>query len=162
MNDKMRVNLAELLPIIEEQLAQGKEVCFSPNGISMLPMLVPERDSVVLKAAPSVLKKYDLPLYRRENGQFVLHRVVRVLKNNTYVMCGDNQFSRERGIKNSQIIGVVTRFVRDGQEISCKNIRYRIYCILRVKSRFVLGFFLRAKRKILKKLSYTDKKGNDS
>ena len=150
MNDKMRVNLAELLPIIEEQLASGKEVCFSPNGVSMLPMLVPERDSVFLKAAPDALKKYDLPLYRRENGQFVLHRVVRVLKNGTYVMCGDNQFSREDGVKNSQIIGVVTRFVRDGREISCKNLRYRIYCILRVKSRFAAGLFIRAKRKFFK------------
>ena len=149
MNEKMRVNLAELLPIIEEQLAAGKEVCFSPNGISMLPMLVPGRDSVTLRAAPDKLKKYDLPLYRRENGKFVMHRVIKVKKDGTYVMCGDNQYGREPGIKHSQIIGTVVSFERRGRVISCKNPIYRLYCFIRVRERYLTGILVKMKRKIL-------------
>ena len=149
MNEKMRVNLAELLPIIEEQLNAGKEVCFSPNGISMLPLLHPGRDSVVLQSPPPALKKYDLPLYRRETGQFVLHRVVKIAKNGTYTMCGDNQYAREHGIKNNQIIGIVTSIYRDGKAISCRNPIYRLYCSVRVKERYVYGLILKIGRKLL-------------
>lgn len=149
MNEKMRVNLAELLPIIEEQLEEGREVCFSPNGESMLPMLKAGRDSVYLSLPPQKLRKYDLPLYRRESGQFVLHRVVKVKKNGEYVMCGDNQFVRENNIKHSQIVGVVTSFVRKGKRISCKNPVYLSYCIVHVFRQHVRCFVGRVKRKIL-------------
>lgn len=148
MNEKMRVNLAELLPIIEEQLNEGKEVCFSPNGVSMMPMLKAGRDSVFLSLPPEKLKKYDLPLYRRESGQFVLHRVVKVKKNGTYVMCGDNQYIREHNIKHNQIIGVVTSFVRKEKHISCKNPFYKIYCIVRVSSQYIRSLAKRLKRKL--------------
>ena len=70
------VPLEALMPLILEQLEAGKNVRFSPRGISMLPMLRQGVDSVVLSPLPSRLKKYDLPLYRRKSGQYVLHRVV--------------------------------------------------------------------------------------
>lgn len=135
MNEKMRVNLAEILPIIEEQLALGKVVRFSPNGISMLPMLKGGRDSVTLRKAPPSLKKYDLPLYRREDGKFILHRVVKVEKDGTYTMCGDNQKYIEKGIKHTQIIGLVTAFERKNKEYTCSYPLYKIYCFIRVKER---------------------------
>lgn len=153
MNEKMRVNLAELLPIIDEQLQAGKEVCFSPNGISMLPMLRPARDSVILKAAGQRLKKYDLPMYRRDDGQFVLHRVVKIEKDGTYTMCGDNQYAREKGIKKHQIIGIVSGFYRDEQYISCNHILYKIYCILRVKERYFYGFSKHILNKLVRLLN---------
>ena len=144
----MRVNLSELLPIIQEQLEAGKEVCFSPGGISMQPMLIQGRDTVILEAPPQNLKKYDLPLYRRTDGCFVMHRVVKVEKNGDYVMCGDNQYRWEKGIKNSQIIGVVTSFTHKGRTISCKNFFYKLYCFFRVRERRCYGFLLRVRNKL--------------
>ena len=38
----------------------------------MLPLLVQGRDTVVLTAATEPLEKYDIPLYRRKDGSFVL------------------------------------------------------------------------------------------
>ena len=148
MNEKMRVNLSEILPIIEEQLAEGKTVSFSPNGISMQPMLYAGRDSVTLTYPPQKLKKYDLPLYRRTSGQFVLHRVVKVSKDGSYVMCGDNQQARENGIKHEQIIGIVTEFTRNRKSYTCKNPIYHIYCRIHVKKQYIYGLYLRGKRKI--------------
>ena len=150
MNEKMRVNLSELLPVIEEQLKEGKEICFSPNGISMKPMLEPGRDSVILVSAPSVLKKYDLPLYRRKNGAFVLHRVVRVHKNGSYSMCGDNQCLWEHGITNSQIIGIVKSFTRKGKEYACNNFAYRCYCVLHVKKQWFCGLLIRIRNRLVR------------
>lgn len=150
MNERMRVNLCELLPIIEEQLAADNEVSFTPKGESMLPLLVPDRDAVVLKSPPLKLKKYDLPLYRRTGGQFVLHRVVKVEKDGSYTMCGDNQCVREKGIKHSQIVGVVTSFSRNGKTVNAKNIFYRIYCLLLVKYRRIQGLYSAFRRKAAK------------
>jgi hypothetical protein len=75
--EKVRnVSMAELVPLFQEQLEMGRSVRFAPRGVSMLPMLRPGLDTVVLSPAPERLRKYDLPLYRRDNGHYVLHRVV--------------------------------------------------------------------------------------
>ena len=66
--------------------AAGQSVRFSPRGVSMLPMLRQGRDSVVLSPAPKQLRKYDLPLYRRDDGSYVLHRVVKA--GQTYACMG--------------------------------------------------------------------------
>ncbi len=118
--------LEDLLPLIEAQLAAGKAVRFSPKGTSMLPMLRQGIDSIVLTPLPGKLKKYDLPLYRRDNGHFVLHRIVKVEE--TYTCVGDNQFQLERGIRHDQMIGLVTEFYRGEKHYSVRSFRYRCYC----------------------------------
>ena len=134
--------LEELLPLIQEALDAGKQVKFSPRGTSMLPMLRQGIDRVILSPAPQKLRKYDLPLYRRENGQFVLHRVVKVGK--TYSCIGDNQFVVEHGLEHTQMIGLVTAFYRDKKEIPVTAFRYRIYCRMWHYSRPVRHFYRRA------------------
>ncbi len=119
--------LEQLLPLIQEQLDNEKSVKFSPRGISMLPMLRQGIDSVVLSPVPEKLKKYDLPLYRRENGQFVLHRVVKV--GTTYTCIGDNQFVYEPGVRHEQMIGIVTAFYRGEKMIPVTDLLYCLYCI---------------------------------
>jgi hypothetical protein len=68
-----------------------------------------------------------LPLYRRQDGTFVLHRVVGFTENGDYIMCGDNQFLKEKGIAHSQIIGVVTEITRDGKTFSVDSKKYQQY-----------------------------------
>ncbi len=92
----------------------------------MLPMLREGRDTVTLSPLPARLKKYDLPLYRRSGGQFVLHRIVRVGK--SYRCIGDNQFLYEDGVTREQMIAVVTSFTRDGKEVPMTSLGYRLYC----------------------------------
>ena len=118
--------LDELMPLIRERLAAGESVRFSPHGTSMLPMLKDGRDQVVLSPLPDKLKKYDLPLYRRENGHYVLHRIVKV--KNDYTCMGDNQFVPERGLSHEQMIGVVTSFIHNGKEYSTNCLLYKVYC----------------------------------
>lgn len=140
----------DLIPLFRERLAAGQTVRFSPMGVSMLPMLREGRDSVVLSPVPERLRKYDLPLYRRDNGAYVLHRVTAV--GETYTCIGDNQFVCEPGIRHDQIIAVVTQFRRKGREHSVMEPGYRLYCILWHHSRPIRHFCRRLLRWIRRHL----------
>jgi hypothetical protein len=118
--------LDALMPLIRERLEAGQTVRFSPMGISMLPMLRQGKDSVVLSPVPEKLKKYDLPLYRRPDGQYVLHRVVEV--GDTYTCIGDNQFRMEPGVEHGQILALVTAFYRGERKWEVTSPLYRLYC----------------------------------
>lgn len=135
-------NMEAMVPLMAEALAEGRSVRFSPKGGSMLPMLRQGKDSVILSPVPGKLRKYDIPLYRRENGQYVLHRIIAV--GDTYTCMGDNQFSPEPGIRADQIIGVVTAFCREEYQIPVTRLGYRIYCRLWHYARPLRRFFRRA------------------
>lgn len=118
--------LDELMPLIREALSAGRSVQFSPRGTSMLPMLRQGMDSVTLSPLPQRLRKYDLPLYRRDNGQYVLHRIVGV--GESYTCMGDNQFEPETGLTHEQMIAVVTSFSRNGKVYPVDALSHRLYC----------------------------------
>ena len=125
-NRECFTQLDTLMPLFRERLVAGQRVRFSPHGISMLPMLRQGKDSVTLSPVPEVLKKYDLPLYQRADGSYILHRVISV--GETYTCMGDNQFVPEPGLKHAQMIAVVTAFTRGDREIRVTDWRYRLYC----------------------------------
>lgn len=131
---KKELQLEQLMPLFREKLEQGETVRFYPRGISMLPMLRQGIDSVVLSPLPERLKKYDLPLYQRENGQFVMHRIVKV--GETITCVGDNQFALERGLRHEQMIGIVTVFYRGEKRHSVSEFGYGLYCRLWHYTRF--------------------------
>ena len=131
-----------LMPLFREQLAAGKCVKFSPRGVSMLPMLRQGIDSVVISPVPDRLKRYDLPLYQRDNGAYVLHRVVEVAKvpvdstqTPVYTCMGDNQFAPEPGLRHDQMIAVVTAFYRGDKRHEVNELGYRAYCRLWYRTR---------------------------
>lgn len=110
----------------EEVLARDGRLIYTGTGRSMLPMLRPRRDILVIGRPQGPLQKYDVPLFKRASGQYVLHRVLKA-RGGGYVLCGDNQWRREYGVTDRQIVGVLTAFVRDGKEIPVTDPRYRLY-----------------------------------
>ena len=142
--------LEDLVTLFQARLAAGQQVRFSPMGTSMLPMLREGRDSVVLSPAPARLKKYDLPLYRRDSGAYILHRVIGA--GETYTCIGDNQFTPEPGVRHDQIIAVVTGFRRKGRDCTVNDPGYRLYCLLWHFTRPLRHFCRRALRWIRRKL----------
>lgn len=114
------------MPLFLEQLEQGNRVTFGPKGTSMLPMLRQKLDRVELASLTRDLRKYDLPLYRRKNGHYVLHRIVKT--GHTYTCIGDNQFTRETGVEREQVIAVATGFYRGEKYIPVTALSYRLYC----------------------------------
>ena len=127
MNSK-DICLNDAIDVIEEVLASGGEFKMYPKGISMLPLIKAGRDCVVLKKGESnELKRHDIAFYRRKSGQFVLHRVMNVEPNGTYVMCGDNQTYLERDIEPEQIICKVEKLYRKDKEVDFDGFGYKLY-----------------------------------
>lgn len=140
------VSVEDMIPLIRETLECGKTVCFAPRGVSMLPMLRQGRDTVTLKRVEGSLRKYDLPFYRRDDGAYVIHRIVKA--GDTYTCIGDNQFAYEAGIRHDQIIGVVSAFCRDGKTILVSHRGYKLYCRLWHWSRPVRHVFSGVARRL--------------
>lgn len=114
----------------EEYLEKYGELTYTNVGVSMLPMLRQGRDVfTVKKKTEERCRKYDVVLYRRPPNHYVLHRIVKV-RENDYVICGDNCMNLEYGIKDEDIIGVLEEFVRKGHKISVDNFLYRSYSVI--------------------------------
>lgn len=141
MLEKRSTRLEEIMPLIREELQCDRSVRIYPRGTSMLPMLREGRDSVVLSKIPESPNRFDVVLYQRSNGQYVLHRLVK--NRDEYVFLGDNQFEHEHGIKLDQMIAYVSSFYRDNKEICVRNACYRLYCHLWYGSRKIRCFWRR-------------------
>lgn len=122
-----KIRLEEIYPAMQDVLNSGGTCSFTITGSSMVPFLSGGRDQVTLFPVPDQLKKNDLPLYRRQSGQFVLHRIVKVCKDGTYTCCGDHQWFLEKGIEKSQMLCVARSYVRKGRKFSDRNVFYRVY-----------------------------------
>lgn len=121
------VDLATMYPLIREKLDMGGSFTLTITGTSMYPFILGGRDRVTLTKVPQKLRKNDLPLYIRTNGQFVLHRIVKVHKDGTYTCCGDHQWQKEPGLRHDQMVAVATAYVRKGKNLTNRNVFYRIY-----------------------------------
>jgi hypothetical protein len=111
----------------EEQLRLHGRLIYTNVGDSMMPLLRQNRDLMVIeRRPPERCKKYDAVLYRRPNGKYIMHRILKV-RQDDYILCGDNRWQRETGVQDSWIMGVLTGVIRDGKEISVTDWRYRLY-----------------------------------
>ena len=123
--NKKKISLDEIYPIIKEKIENGGTVQLPITGTSMLPLLVWGRDTVELTKCENP-QKYDIIFYRRDDGHFVLHRIVS--KNESgFILCGDNQVQKEYGINESHIIAVVKSITRKGKTFSVDRFSYKLY-----------------------------------
>lgn len=107
----------------EEILARDGRLVYKAVGTSMEPMLRQNRDVVVIEPPRGRLRRGEAALYRR-GGRYVLHRVVAV-KPEGYVMRGDNVNYTEQ-VSETDVIGVLTAFVRDGKEHRATGVGFRL------------------------------------
>jgi hypothetical protein len=114
----------------------------------MMPLLRQNRDLMVIeRRKPGRCKKYDAVLYRRPDGKHVMHRILKV-RQQDYVLCGDNRWQRETGVQDSWIIGVLTAVIRDDKEIPVTDWRYRLYVHLWCDLFYIRGGLLWLKDKL--------------
>ena len=112
---------------IEQQLSKEGFYVSTTVGFSMYPMLRNRRDRVIIRplADGERLKKYDLPLYRRPDGKYILHRVIG-LRDGYYLIRGDNTYMVEK-VPDSWVLGKVTEFYRGDRHILSDSRGYRLY-----------------------------------
>ena len=128
---KEKVSLSELYPAMKAVLESGGEFLFYPDGKSMLPTIKHGRDGVCVVKAEK-LSRGDILLYRRRDGSFVLHRLVKKEKNGSLTMRGDSQFIDERGVSLDAVIGKACAIERNGKKKSTASLSFRTRSALRL------------------------------
>ena len=112
---------------IEEYIGKYGSITYKNKGVSMLPLLREGKDLFTIeKKSGERCKRGDVVLFKKGHNKYVLHRVVEV-RENDYVILGDNCINREYGIKDEDILGVMTSFVRNGKEHKVGDTDYKIY-----------------------------------
>ncbi len=115
--------------VIEKQLREHGVYVSTTVGVSMKPMLRNRRDRIIVRpAGEQPLKRFDVPLYRTPNGNYVLHRIIAV-KDDHYVIRGDNTYVLEH-VPMDAVIGVLTEFYRGDRHVLVTQKSYRLYARL--------------------------------
>ena len=125
------------IPVFLDMLKEGKQIKICPEGFSMYPYLIGDRDEVILEMAKHPYHKGDIVLYRRDSGIYVLHRVYRVdKKKDEYYMLGDSQKWIEGPLRRNQLIAIAVTLIRNKKEISVESfwykVSYKLWLLLRV------------------------------
>ena len=142
----------------EEILEKDGKLVYKTKGVSMNPMLYQNRDLVVIEPVKGRLKELDVALYRRGRS-YVLHRVIAVNDDGTYLIRGDNTYSDEI-VPDSAVLGVLTEFVRDGKQYKVTDEEYLRYVRARVKSYPMRRLYMKTKwrtKSVIKKVIGWDK-----
>ena len=141
----------------EDELARSGKIVVTTVGVSMRPLIKQGRDSVMIEKPSARLNKNDVALYKRYDGKYVLHRIVEV-RPDDYVFLGDNCMSKEYGIKDDQVIGVMTALVRDGKDVDLTGFGYKFYVSMwsmltpvRILWKKTIAFLKRIAKKIIRR-----------
>lgn len=120
------VDTQEYMEMIRALLEDGQEVSMIVTGNSMRPFLKHGRDKICMKKTDRKLRKGDIVFYRRENGQYVMHRVLKC-GDQSYTLLGDGQIVPESGIRQEQIFARITKVQVRGKWIGSENFRWRFF-----------------------------------
>ena len=101
-----------LIPELARLLTEGKEVRFTPSGVSMRPYIEGDRDSVILAPLKRAPRIGDILLAEVETlcgrKTYVLHRLIRI-EGETLVLQGDGNLGGEERCQIADLIGLVVR-----------------------------------------------------
>lgn len=131
-------NLEDIMPVIISFFDEGKDVIISAVGNSMCPLIRHQKDAVVLtRYGGTELNIGDMVFYRRTNGRYILHRIVGIEKDGSFILLGDNQTMLEKGITKEQVVAVPKAIIRGNKTISVDSKGYKFYAGFWAKSRLV-------------------------
>ena len=113
-----KTTIQETLPKIRAILQSGQSCRLVVTGNSMRPFLRHEKDAVILAPYQGSAQRGDILFYARAPQVCVLHRVQKVCKDGTLLLCGDAQTQLEP-VKPEQIIASVPQIECDGKTVDC-------------------------------------------
>jgi len=137
---------------LEEALNKDGYLVYTNVGTSMLPLIREGKDLVYIKKTTESLKFFEVVLFKRPyiqgRGKYVLHRILKVNKNHTYFIMGDNDLKGEI-VKEENILGILVSIKRGDKEIECNELSYKLIIIFWYFI-FPLRFIYRVFRKIIR------------
>lgn len=96
----------------------GGTLTVFPKGTSMLPSIVQGKDSVELSRVKKIAEN-EIYLYKRPNGAFALHRLLKA-EGEKLIFRGDAQLVSET-VKKEQLIAFVCGIYREGKRKDVKT-----------------------------------------
>lgn len=120
------IDAKSYLTALCELTEKGETVSTVVSGGSMIPFLAGNRDFVCLEKPRRELRVGDIVLFRRLNGDFILHRI-RYIRDDGYYLIGDRQTVTEGPVNSEQILALVTRVRRKDRWLTPKSIRWNFY-----------------------------------
>lgn len=134
-----------------EQELQRNGVCYLPTvGISMAPLFYTHKKVVILERPDVRAKKFDIILFHRPDGRYVLHRVVKVMPDGYYTR-GDNYLRNDAFVPEEQFIAILTGYYKDKKMVTTKNFWYRMYVLFWGRPN-PWRFLFQATRAVIRKL----------
>ena len=121
------VDIDAYMPVLRELLAQGQSVSLTVTGESMSPFLRHGRDQIRLAAVTAPPQRGDMVFFRRRNGLYIMHRVLRRMPDGNYAIIGDGQQQVESPIAPEQIFAVVTQVCRKGIWLGPESFWWRFF-----------------------------------
>lgn len=119
-----KLDTKEYLDTVCQLLSQGHSCVPVPvAGTSMTPFLQPG-DTVYLDLPRRNPKKGDIVLFVRPDGRYVLHRIVAVNRDGSYILLGDSQTMRETVDSVHRIRARVTGASHRGKRMTPKSFRW--------------------------------------
>ena len=101
-----------MIPELARLLSEGKEVRFTPAGVSMRPFIEGDKDSVILAPLNRAPQRGDILLAQVQTlcgrQTYVLHRLIRIVGEQLTLM-GDGNLAGTEVCSRGDVIGVVTR-----------------------------------------------------
>lgn len=146
----------EYVSVLKNLVEEGKEVGILIAGSSMEPFLKHGQDYIYFKAPDRELEKGDMVFYRRDNGQYIMHRIVNITSEGYYLL-GDNQVIVEGPLRRDQIFAIVTKVKRKGRILEPDNLQWKFYAKVWPKTTPVRSLWGRIKRKIIRELEGQDR-----
>lgn len=122
MREVKLINVDSMLPTILEIMGEGRRVRITVTGMSMYPFLRGNIDSVELSSINfAELLRGDIVLIKRDNGAYILHRVVHKGKER-FFLAGDAQQWIEGPLRPDQLVAKVVTVWRKDSSIPCTAI----------------------------------------
>lgn len=119
--------MSSLFTSFEEILKQRGVLIYTNKGKSMIPLIKEGKDVLVISAQIENIKPFDVILTKRPSGRYILHRIIKKDKDGTFVICGDNSYKCDMGIKSADIIGKLTTIIRGNKKNELNGFFYKMY-----------------------------------
>lgn len=118
-------SIKEIAPFIKAAVSEGKDVRLTVTGYSMYPLLRSGMDDIILTKVDK-LRKYDVVLFERQNGDCIFHRIIKI-KGDVLTIAGDNETKKEFPVYKDAVIAGMKAFVRGGKTYSADALWYVVY-----------------------------------
>lgn len=127
-----------LIPEMGILLKEGKEVRFTPTGVSMRPFIEGEHDTVVLRHLPLV-RVGDIVLATVNENKYVLHRVI-AIDGDAITLQGDGNLSGTEQCQSKNVLGTVVQIIRPNGKTK-RITRGRLWYYLRPFRKLLLKIY---------------------